>query len=155
MNPPLIRPAQAEDAPALARFVAEYRRESDPNADIAVVTANAAAQFRLALEQSHSHAVYVAGPTGEAQGYALVHWVPLPLIRGTEGYLSDLLVGRGYRGTGAGGALLEAVEADALRRGCVRLMLNNGKDAESYARGFYAKHGFTERVRVANFVKKF
>jgi predicted GNAT family N-acyltransferase len=44
------------------------------------------------------------------------------------------------RGTGVGAALLEALVAEARRRGFVRARL----DAQTHARGFYLKHGFRD-----------
>ena len=150
----MIRIAFRDDVPALAALVASYRAESDPAADVRSITADAAEQFARCLDDAERGIVYVADTDGDVRGYAAVHWVPLPLIRGTEGYLSDLVVRSDARGHGIGRELLAAVERAARDRGCVRLMLNNGREAESYRRGFYAKHGFVERTRVANFVKR-
>ena len=150
----MIRIACRDDVPALASLVASYRAESDPAVDVRSITADAGEQFARSLDDTEHRIVYVACVEGDVRGYAIVHWVPLPLIRGTEGYLSDLVVRSDARGQGIGGELLAAVEKAARDRGCVRLMLNNGHDAESYRRGFYAKHGVVERTRVANFVKR-
>ena len=75
------------------------------------------------------------------------------MLYGTEGYLSDLLVTQSARGQGVGQLLLAQVEARAQELGCVRLMLNNARTAESFARGFYPKQGYRERTEFANFVK--
>ena len=56
------------------------------------------------------------------------------------------------RGQGIGSRLLEAVKAEAKRRGCSRLQLVNFRQRESYQRGFYAKAGWEERPDGASFV---
>ena len=145
--------ASRDDVPALARLVADYKIEGMPSTDAAAIAAEAGEQLSKCLDDAACRIVFVARCGTEACGYAVVHWVPLPILRGTEGYVSDLVVSRAHRGGGLGTALLAAVEAEARRRGCVRLMLNNGKDSEAFERGFYPKHGFAERVRVANFVR--
>jgi len=98
--------------------------------------------------------LWVAEADGLVVGYAAVHWIPFPMIYGVEGYLSDLLVSRGARGSGVGRQLLARVEERAREIGCVRLMLNNARTAESYTREFYPKQGYRERTEFANFVKR-
>jgi GNAT superfamily N-acetyltransferase len=57
-----------------------------------------------------------------------------------------------HRGQGVGGRILEAIKAEAQRRGCSRLMLLNLRIRESYQRQFYAKQGWEERSEAANFI---
>lgn len=109
----------------------------------------------LALCMSdESHTVYVAEEGGVIEGYVSVHWIPFLFLRGPEGYISELVVADPNRGHGIGAQLLEKVNADAKKRCCSRLSLLNSRGRESYQRGFYQKHGWTERTEMANFIFK-
>ncbi len=88
------------------------------------------------------------GVDGEIVGYAAVHWFP-NLMKGGDGYISELFLREAARGQGIGGKLLDAIEREAERRGINRLMLFNRRERASYQRGFYPKHGFEERTDVA------
>lgn len=103
-----------------------------------------------------SHTVYVAETTkGDVVGYASIHWLPTFFLKAPEGYLSELFVANGYRGSGTGKNLLNVVSAEARKRGCSRLMLINSRIRESYKREFYTRQGWTERQEVANFIYEF
>jgi GNAT superfamily N-acetyltransferase len=98
--------------------------------------------------------VYVARAAGKAVlGYVSVHWLPYLIHTGPDGYISELFIRDSARGQGIGARLLETVEAEGIRRGSRRLMLLNMRQRESYQRGFYAKHGWEERLQAATFVK--
>jgi GNAT superfamily N-acetyltransferase len=99
-----------------------------------------------------SHTVYVAEEGGVIEGYVSVHWIPFLFLRGPEGYISEMVVSDLNRGHGIGAQLVEKVKEDARKRGCSRLSLLNSRGRESYQRGFYQKHGWTERTDMANFI---
>jgi GNAT superfamily N-acetyltransferase len=99
-----------------------------------------------------SHTVYVAEEGGVIEGYVSVHWIPFLFLRGPEAYISELVVSDLNRGHGIGAQLVEKVKEDAAKRGCGRLSLLNSRGRESYQRGFYQKHGWTERTDMANFI---
>lgn len=103
--------------------------------------------------QSGTTDVLVGEASGRVLGYIVVHWIPFPMIGGTEGYISDVIVDRAARGIGLGTRLVASVEAMARDRGTQRLMLNNRISDESFVRGFYPKLGFRWRNEFANFVK--
>ena len=110
-------------------------------------------QLKLCLADN-SHCVWVARVAGgEVLGYVAVHWVPYLLHNGPDGYISELFIRDSARGQGIGTRLLETVEAEALRRGCSRLMLLNMRQRESYQRAFYSKHGWEEHTQAATFMK--
>jgi GNAT superfamily N-acetyltransferase len=84
-------------------------------------------------------------------GYLFVHWLP-NLIFGGEGYVSELFVLPDARGHGIGTALLDEAKRRGIARGFQRLTLFNGRERESYQRGFYPRHGWIERDDTAMFM---
>ncbi|HUI30168.1 MAG TPA: GNAT family N-acetyltransferase [Candidatus Acidoferrales bacterium] len=150
-----IRPAAPGDVPGITdilRNLGWFNKLSSAPLEVA----QGQVSRHLALSMSDdSHTVYVAEDGGVIEGYISVHWIPFLFLRGPEGYISEMVVADPNRGHGIGAQLLEKVKADAVRRGCSRLSLINSRGRESYQRGFYQKHGWTERKEMANFVFKF
>ena len=109
-------------------------------------------QFKLICQEDNKFC-YVYEDKDEILGYINTHLCLFPMIAGAELYVSDLLVRDEYRGRGIGRKLLQKAEGIAEENNCVRLMLNNLKDAASYEKGFYIKNGYVERKNIANFVK--
>jgi GNAT superfamily N-acetyltransferase len=106
---------------------------------------------RQSLEQAHSERLlFVAEIDNRVIGYAAVYWLH-HLFSAREGYVSELFIRSDASGHGAGTALLEAIKAEAIARGCHRLTLVNLKDRESYKRGFYASRGWEERSNTVRF----
>lgn len=152
-QPVRIRPAEDRDCAELASIIRELGYfssliESESEAE----TASRVSRQLGLCQVDHSHTVLVAEVDGAAHGYISAHWMP-DLWGYTDGYISELFVRESARGTGLGGALLEAVEREGRRRGANRLLLFNRKIRESYQRGFYQKHGWSEREDVAFMMK--
>lgn len=145
-----VRPAAEADAEAIVDLIAEYRSDHPGGSAIDRAPIRAAVSSALADVAS---TVLVATTDARVVGFVIVHWIPFPLIAGTEAYVSELVVAASCRGSGVGRSLMAAVEAAAVHRGCVRIMLNNVMAATSFQRGFYAKLGYRHREDVANFVK--
>lgn len=150
MTESTIRPYATTDSEAIVNLIAEYRTE-DP---VRSVERSEIAAVLQVLSSSAQDCIFVADIGGEVVGYVAIHWVPFPMIQGSEAYISDLLVARSARGDGVGRRLLETAQAKARERGCSRLMLNNRRTAPSFVRSFFPKHGFRERKEYANFVKQ-
>jgi len=130
-------------------LIADFRLEEQ---GLAVDRAPILSTLLTAVSQPASD-VFVAESDEAVVGFVVIHWVPFPMLSGTEGYISDLIVTAELRGAGIGRRLVDAVEAEARSRGCVRLMLNNRIAAKSFQRGFYPKIGYRHREEFANFVK--
>jgi GNAT superfamily N-acetyltransferase len=145
----MIRPAQERDGEGIVDLIAELRRDDN---GVEIDRGAVGAVVRAALADGAT-TVLVAELAAAVTGFIVVHWLPFPMLAGTEAYISDLIVARDQRGHGAGRRLVEAVEDEARRRGCVRLMLNNRKAAESFQRAFYPKLGYRLRDDFGNFVK--
>jgi len=148
-----IREALDVDAPSLGKLSAEFAAHQLKPFD----ESRGQPHARNVLADYHGNdrqMIFVAEHhDGSIVAYISVSWVPFFLLQGTEAYVSELTVTASVRGCGVGSRLINHVEKEARKRGCVRMMLNNVRATECYERGFYAKRGFTERVGVGNFVK--
>ena len=150
-TPFTIRPAQATDARSLAALLqgigwfASYQTGT-PDTH--------AAQLAALLAPSEQRLQLVAVNTdGDVLAYCAVHWLPLAILQGWEGYVSELFVADSARGMGIGSQLLDTVTIAAREKGCKRLWLVNNRDRDSYQRNFYAQHGWQEQPQAARFVR--
>jgi GNAT superfamily N-acetyltransferase len=150
---PAIRPARPDDAGGIAAVLRDLgwfaHIDDEPESETAARVGEQVA--RCAADGSHMVIVAEAGD-GQVVGYAAVHWFP-NLMKGGDGYISELFLREAARGQGTGARLLDAIEREAARRGINRLMLFNRTERASYQRAFYPKHGFEERTDVAFFTK--
>ena len=101
------------------------------------------------------HWLLIAVLEGEIVGYCTMHRVPMPIVGGSEAYISDLFVRADMRGHDLGHRFIDKLEEIAQAEGFVRLHVINRKDRESHKRGFYPKLGFREREEAASFVLEF
>jgi N-acetylglutamate synthase-like GNAT family acetyltransferase len=140
----LIREARREDASAIAAILRALSWVDRIKNENAITTEQHVAHMLELAVHEHCNTVLVAeGNNGAVVGYLAVHWFP-NLMRGLDGYVSELFVHPDETGRGAGSHLLEAVREYAVKRGCTRIFLMNRRIRESYQRGFYAKHGWEE-----------
>ena len=148
-----IRRAEIADAHAIAAILIEvgWFPHLDAGTD-SPVPIHVESHLRHCIS-GEDHSVYVAcNEYKDVLGYTSVHWIPCMFLPGPEGYITELFIRESGRGRGIGGSLLAVVEEEAEERGCARLMLLNGRHRESYERGFYKKHGWQEREKLAPFV---
>ena len=150
-NTPVIRLARAGDAAGIAATLRDLGffapLEEEP---VAETQARVAEQLARCAANG-DHTVLVAEEeSGQISGYLAAHWFP-NLLKGGDGYISELFLREAARGKGLGGRLLAAIEAEGKRRGCTRLLLFNRKERASYQRGFYQQHGWEERDDTALF----
>ena len=149
-----IRLAKTDDASNMAEILREIgwseKRNNMPLEEVANPIENL---INHCNEDPNGHTMIVAvDGNNEVIGFTTVHWVPFVMLGSWEGYISDVFVSPSASGKGAGSALVKYVMEQGERRGCMRLMLTNGKEKPSYQSGFYKKMGWTERPKVANFV---
>lgn len=89
-------------------------------------------------------AVYVAVEGLRVIGYCAMSQRPQIRLGGRAASIDELVVEERRRGDGIGTALLDAAISYARGLGCKRVDLNTARVRQSYQRGFYVAHGFTE-----------
>jgi GNAT superfamily N-acetyltransferase len=150
-----IREVRLEDSSAIAAILRALGwSEQIKQESLADTQAHIAIHLERCLREK-THSILVAEceldhHVSEVVGYVSVHWYP-HLLRGDDGYVSELFVHPNRTGHGIGGQLLDAIKAYAMARNCMRLFLMNRRIRESYARQFYAKHGWVELSDAAFF----
>ena len=149
-----IREARAGDALRMAEILREIGWSERRNAlALEEVAGPIEKLIEHCVRDGEGHSIIVASDKNDTViGFLNVHWVPFIMLGSLEGYVSDVFVSPSAGGLGVGKALVERVIDEGKRRGCMRLMLTNGKEKLSYKTGFYKKLGWTERPSVANFV---
>ena len=149
-----IRTARVEDAEDMARILREIGWSEKRNElRLDEVSKPIEELIRHANKYQDGHTVLVAiAEESSVVGFTSVHWVPFIMLGSFEGYVSDVFVSPRASGKGAGKLLVQKIMEEGKKRGCMRLMVTNGKDKPSYKRGFYKKLGWAERPKVANFV---
>jgi len=154
MSKVTIRNAVTEDAVRMAEILREIGwSEKRNNMTLEEVSGPIEDLINHCAQDTQGHSIIVAvDGDGDVIGFTNVHWVPFVMLGSWEGYVSDVFVSPSAGGKGAGSALVKYVMEEGEKRGCMRLMLTNGKEKPSYQSGFYKKLGWTERPKVANFV---
>jgi GNAT superfamily N-acetyltransferase len=148
---PGIRPAQSGDVAGIATTLRDLGWFAHIEEESVEATEKRVAEQLALCAANGDHSVLVAeGEEGQIVGYLAAHWFP-NLMKGGDGYISELFIRAAARGKGLGGRFLAAIEEEGRRRGCTRLMLFNRKERESYQRSFYPTHGWEERDDTALF----
>jgi GNAT superfamily N-acetyltransferase len=132
---PHIRPARPDDVElifSLINELAEYERAPEQ------VTGTPELLHRALFGSTPSAEALVAELNGEAVGFALFHHTFSTWECRLGLWLEDLYVPPQHRRSGVGGALLAAVAAIAVERGCARLEWA-ALDWNTPALDFYAK----------------
>jgi ribosomal protein S18 acetylase RimI-like enzyme len=138
----IVRPARLDELSQLATAVATQellvRYE---------ISSTRLAQL-LAEAIGRGEPVLVADDGGSARGFA---WYLYAGTLGVGGYLRLIVLAPGAESHGAGGALLDAVEADvATRARHLFLLVSHWNEG---ARRFYARRGYAEVGRLPAFVR--
>lgn len=136
-----IRPARAEDLPALTALIGRYwETERIPGFDPKPLRA---LLERLLAEPALGRA-WVACSGDERIGYLIGVLVLSFEHRGLTAEVDELFVLPEARSRGVGAALLQAAEVAFRALGCTNLQLQLARDNDA-ARRFYHRHGYAER----------
>nr|BAL56602.1 GCN5-related N-acetyltransferase [uncultured prokaryote] len=129
-----IRPAQPEDAPALAALAGQLGYPTAPEEMVARLQA---------LAEDDRHAVFVAEEAdGQVVGWIHVHFC-LQVIADREAEIGGLVVDQAHRSRGIGARLVREAEEWARARGCAGLTVRANVVRER-AHAFYRRLGFRE-----------
>jgi GNAT superfamily N-acetyltransferase len=151
VDAPQIRPARVEDTAGIAATLRDLGWFAHITDEPSEETERRVARQLALCAANGDHTVLVAeDEIGQIVGYLVAHWFP-NMLKGGDGYVSELFIRGAARGKGLGGRFLATIEEEGMRRGCTRLMLFNRKERESYQRGFYQSHGWEERDDTALF----
>jgi ribosomal protein S18 acetylase RimI-like enzyme len=143
----MIRPLAAHDRAPLRALLTATASFTIPEIEIAEELIDA---VLMRPDQRDYHA-FVATVDDRAVGLLIVG--PVPATVGTW-HLYWIAVHPDQQGTGAGAALAAHVESFVRERGGYLIMVEtSSQPAYARARSFYAKHGYTELVRVADYYR--
>jgi GNAT superfamily N-acetyltransferase len=144
MSELVLREATASDAGAIAGILRAQ-------AIFVHIDAEAPEETKVRLEErirasvpSHD-LILVALVDGSIVGYGAVRWMQNLILRGIDGYLSELFLHPDAVGKQIGTRLLNAFRDAAKTRNAERLWCINLRDRDSYKRAFYRKSGWDER----------
>ena len=144
-----IRPLRHDDVAAVMELHRELGWNPAFRADGSTLK-----QRLEALTEEESALLLVAERAGRVVGYIHGQIVTYLLFAGREMLISEVFVREQARGQGVGKALIAAIETEAVARKCFRISVLNGRERESYKRGFYPSMGYEERPNTANFTKR-
>lgn len=144
-----LRPARADDAPALAGFAAQAFTDTyrglDDDQDIADYCAEHFTPAVMAAVIADPACTTILARVGDAiAGYAIVRDKPAPpCVAGRAVQLWRLYLGRTFIGQRLGATLMTAAQAEARRRGAETLWLGV-YDRNVRAVDFYRRFGFVQ-----------
>jgi GNAT superfamily N-acetyltransferase len=131
-----IRPADTADAAAVTELLHQLGYPQD----------GVAATVTRIRAWSHypSSTAYVADADGDVLGLIAMHISPFFERTGSWGRIVALVVSERVRGQGVGSRLVEAAEAFAVGRGCLRMEVTSA-DRRHDAHAFYRRLGYLDQ----------
>jgi GNAT superfamily N-acetyltransferase len=136
-----IRPATADDVPALLALVEQYWQFEEIDGFDAQ---RSAAVLRRALADEKLGRAWIARIGGAPAGYVFIVFVFSIEHGGLTAEIDEFFVLSEHRGHAVGAQLLAAAEAACRAAGCTRIALQLGRENEA-ARRFYRRRGYAER----------
>ncbi|MCG6976435.1 MAG: GNAT family N-acetyltransferase [Acidiferrobacterales bacterium] len=144
-----IRPLREADLDAVMKLHRELGWNPAFRADGSTLR-----QRLSALINEENALLLVAERERDVVGYIHGEIVTYLLFAGSEMLISEVFVMAAARGQGVGRALIETMEAEAVKQRCFRISVLNSRERESYKRGFYPSLGYEERASTAVFHKR-
>ncbi len=135
----MVRRANPEDAPVIARMLHAFNLEyDDPSPGPEVLEP----RVRRFIEEDVKE-YFLVGE--EPIGFAQMDYIPSIWTERPIGRLDELYVRPEHRGRGAGREIMDAILADARDRGLPGLEVVTGED-DTAARGLYESAGFRNEI---------
>ena len=134
MGKHLVRPAEERDDAQVAELMAELGYHASPEM---------MRQKIKAASSSGAGCACVAEDEERIVGVVSVHALPLFHAEGSLGRITALVVRSSHQRAGVGSDLIEAAEAFARSRGCVKMEVTSGSHREG-AHSFYKKVGYEQ-----------
>lgn len=144
-----IRPLTPNDIDAVMRLHKELGWNPAFKADGSTLR-----QRLKSLITEENALLLVAEISNKVVGYVHGETVTYLLFAGSEMFVSEVFVVESARSQGVGKTLMTAIEEEATNRKCFRITVMNGRERESYKRGFYPSRGYQERAQTAVFSKR-
>ena len=145
----LIRPLRPDDVDAIVRLHKDLGWNPAFKADGSTLR-----QRLKSLITEDNALLLVAEIDNRVVGYVHGEMVTYLLFAGSEMFISEVFVVEGARSQGVGKTLMTAIEEEAIKQKCFRITVMNGRERESYKRGFYPSLGYQERAQTAVFSKR-
>jgi ribosomal protein S18 acetylase RimI-like enzyme len=138
----VIRPMTSSDIPSLLRLVEEYWIFEDI---VGFDPARITAELERLLADSALGSAWIARAGHDATGYLLAVYVFSLEHLGLTAEIDEFFVLPSFRGRDIGSRLLQAAEAEFVRRKCTNVSLQLGRE-NGRARAFYREHNYGERA---------
>ena len=153
-NQHTVRPAQLSDAAGISELLHGIGWFKAYEGRTIAQNIEAIKTLLMSAEAEPQRSLLLAAEDDQQRisGYCAIHWLPVAVLQGWEGYVSELFIAEHARGAGLGQKLLDAATQAASERGCLRIWLVNNRERPSYTRGFYSQQGWTEQAEMARFV---
>ncbi len=140
-----VRPARAEDWPAVARLLAELGRPDVGDAPDDTAHRDA---FSAYIERADT-AAFVALVDGSVVGFIDMEFRQRLNFLSPQAWIPDVIVAETHRGSGVGKALLSRAEDAARERGCWGMTLESAT-WRTRAHAFYEREGWAETGKAFN-----
>ncbi len=136
-----IREATLKDRDGVFELLGELMRSAAGAGESPINQPKAEEAFKHIIENKKAGAIFVAEENGNLLGLVTLSYPMAVRCGGIYACVEEFIVSERARGKGAGGKLLEAAKAHALKMGCHEIQVNRPSEA-----GYpvYLKHGWSD-----------
>ncbi len=136
-----VREAALKDRDQVFDLMSELMRSPAGAGETPVNRSKSEATFRRIIEDKTAGAIFVAEEDGVLLGLVTLSYPMAVRCGGIYACIEEFIVSERARGKGAGGKLLEAAKAHALKMGCHEIQVNRPSEA-----GYpvYLRHGWKD-----------